>query len=86
VSVIGLAWSARNVANVARELVTIDDDSADDFDSITVQQAAASLGVSGSAVTARLRRGSLHGRKDGSRWFVCAEDLTARAKGVQCPH
>jgi hypothetical protein len=76
----------RGVVHVADHVATVDSLSCDDFDSISVKQAANSLEVSGSAVTGSLRRGSLHGEKVGRAWRVCALDVDARQRGERCPH
>jgi hypothetical protein len=69
-----------------RDVATVDDETSDAFEWVTVAQARQSLGVSAQSVTARLRRRSLHGRKDGGTWRVCVEDVRAKANGSTCPH
>jgi len=84
--VVLIGEKARNVVPVARSVADVDDAGTDAFESISVKQATEVLGVSGSAVTARLRRGTLHGARRNGRWAVCASDIAARAKGSRCPH
>ena len=86
--IVTIGEKVRNVAGVVRDLATVDDSGAAEFECMTVEQAKQVLGVSGSAVTARLRLGTLHGthRRKGDPWLVCVEDLHARMKGSRCPH
>lgn len=86
VRVIGEAWATRNSADVVRDVAIVDDETSDAFEWVSVAQARQTLGVSAQSVTARLRRRSLHGRKDGGIWRVCVEDLSARTNGSQCRH
>jgi excisionase family DNA binding protein len=85
---IGRAWenSGRSVAHVVLDVANVDTRRCDDFRSITVERAAVLLRVTRSAVTACLRRGSLHGQKDGRAWRVCAQDVSARQRGQRCTH
>jgi excisionase family DNA binding protein len=73
--VVGSVWIKRHgdVLHVPH----VDTARSDDFESITVQQAAAQLSVSDTAVKARLRRGTLRGVKDGRTWRVDATAVRA---------
>ena len=75
--VIGSAWLARhrNVTNVP----FVDLPRSDAVEWITVQDAAALLQVSDTAVKARLRRGTLRGVKLGRAWRVDAEAVRPEA-------
>jgi excisionase family DNA binding protein len=76
--VVGSAWANRhrNVAGVPN----LDASRSDEFESISVQQAARQLNVSETAVKARLRRGTLRGVKVGRRWRVDAQTVHAEAE------
>ncbi len=77
IDMLGNAWLKRN-PNVPK-VPFLDIDRSDDFESITVQQAAAQLGVSDTAVKARLRNESLRSVKRGGRWRVDAEAVRREA-------
>lgn len=77
--VLGAGWAKRR--NVPT-LPLVDGPRSDDFESITVNQAATRLRVSDTAIKGRLRRGTLRGMKVGGRWRVDARAVEAEA---QCP-
>jgi hypothetical protein len=54
----------------------------------TVQAASLSLSKSAQTVRTLLRGEHLHGERapDGRHWRVCADDVTARMKGMRCQH
>jgi DNA-binding FadR family transcriptional regulator len=53
---------------------------------ISVEDAAATLGVTRDAVRARLRRGTLAGKKIDHSWFVMRDALARELPGDQVPH
>jgi hypothetical protein len=84
----GAAWANKSKAGLSSDLSSVADRPfvPVEWDSMTAQAAADTLGVTRQAVGQLLDRESLHGEKSGRRWRVCSESVAARKEGSTCQH